>query len=288
VPDKAAGSGGWASPDTAEAYARFCAEYPLYRLASEDVAAAAGVDTAGLVIDLACGTGATSEVILDRLPGNGRLVAVDSSAAMLAAARARLADPRLSWVHARAEDLASHVAGPADAVVCSSAIWQTDMPVAFAAVRQVLRPGGRFAFNIGADCMTMPDDAPAQPDTELSLLELTRQAAISSGWEPSEWRQPAGRQPRAEITVESVTGMLAAAGFGAPRADAVEYRTDQGMTRAWLSIPIFTERWFPGLSYERRMDALATACQQLDTTQPDVSQWMLFTATATATAAPGD
>lgn len=44
------------------------------------------------------------------------------------------ADPRLTWATAPAEDLAHHVPGAADAVVCDSAIWKTDVPQVFAAV----------------------------------------------------------------------------------------------------------------------------------------------------------
>jgi SAM-dependent methyltransferase len=273
VAGAATGGAGWSNPRTAQAYARYCAEYPIYRLTSEDLAGAAGVGDAGLVVDLCCGTGATSEVVLRRLPAAGRIVAVDGSAAMLAEARARLTDPRIRWVQGRVEDIAEHVSEPADAVVCNSAIWQTDMPATFAAVRRVLRSGGRFAFNIGADHMTIPGDAVGTPATELTLLDLMWQAAVDRGWKP-----PAGRRRAAGITVESVTGMLAAAGFAAPRVTAAEHRTDNGMTRAWLEIPIFTEGRFPGLSYEERMEALAAACQRIDEATPDVSRWMVFTA----------
>jgi trans-aconitate methyltransferase len=275
VAGAATGGTGWSNPQTAEAYARYCAEYPIYRLTSEDLASAARAEDAGLVVDLCCGTGATSEAILGRLPAAGRIVAVDGSAAMLAEARARLTDPRIRWVHARVEQLAEHVSEPADAVVCNSAIWQTDMPTTFAAVHRVLGPGGRFAFNIGADHMTMPDDAARPLDTELALLDLMRQAAVSRGWQP-----PAERRPRAEITVERVTGMLTAAGFAPPRTRTAEYRTDNATTRAWLEIPIFTEGRFPGLSYEKRMEALAAACQQVDQARPGVSRWVVFTATS--------
>ncbi|MER7541347.1 methyltransferase domain-containing protein [Streptomyces sp. NPDC097704] len=63
--------------------------------------------------------------------------------------RRTLADRRLSWIAAPAEQLAVHVsAGSVNAMVCNSAIWKTDTPAAFAAVARVLRPGGSFVFNI--------------------------------------------------------------------------------------------------------------------------------------------
>jgi hypothetical protein len=159
--------------------------------------------------------------------------------------------------------------------VCNSAIWQTNMPATFAAVRRVLGPGGRFAFNIGADCMTMPEYAPSQADSELSLLGLMQQAAAASyGWKPA-----ADPGPRAQITVDSVTALLTAAGFAEPRVAIAEYSADHEATRAWLSIPIFTERRFPGLSYEQRMHALDIAYRQLEKPTAGSSHWVVFTAT---------
>src|SRR5829696_2457690 len=52
------------------------------------------------VLDAGCGTGQVTATLLERLP-RGRVVALDGSAQMLAAARERFAgDPRVTFVHA--------------------------------------------------------------------------------------------------------------------------------------------------------------------------------------------
>jgi trans-aconitate methyltransferase len=100
------------------------------------------------VVDLACGTGVTTMEILRRLDVRGRVTAVDGAEALLAVARARLTDSRVTWVQARGESLEAAVEEPADAVLCSAAFWQMRWPEAMAAVRSALRTGGVFAFNL--------------------------------------------------------------------------------------------------------------------------------------------
>src|SRR3954447_20766202 len=50
------------------------------------------------VIDAGCGSGRVTEQLLERLP-EGRVIAVDASAGMLASARDRLGDERVEYVH---------------------------------------------------------------------------------------------------------------------------------------------------------------------------------------------
>jgi SAM-dependent methyltransferase len=238
----------------------------------------AGLGTAQLVVDLACGTGVTTEAILARLPTTGRVIAVDGSAAMLDVARDEVVEPRVRWVHARAEDLAGHLDEPADVVLCNSAFWQTDMPAAAEAVRRSLRPGGRFVFNIGEQFIRLPDSDERERARETpSLVELMWAAAVLfHGLVPRLAGPPPGsRRPR---TIESVTALLDAAGLEVERTRVVEQADSPESVRAWLSIPIFTARQFAGLSYEQRMDALAIAYERLDRRSPERSRWAVFVA----------
>lgn len=102
------------------------------------------------VIDLACGTGVTTEAILAALGPDGRVTGVDGSAAMLAVAASSVTDRRVTWIHARAENLDQGMVGLAHAVVCNSAIWQTDLDATMRTVRNVLAEDGRFVFNVGS------------------------------------------------------------------------------------------------------------------------------------------
>jgi hypothetical protein len=82
-------------------------------------------------------------------PG-GRVTGVDKSAAMLKVASTFIRDPRATLIQARAESVDQHVTGPVDAVLCNSAIWQTDVAATATAVRAAMKAGRRFAFNVPA------------------------------------------------------------------------------------------------------------------------------------------
>ena len=130
------------------------------------------------MVDLACGTGTTAEVILRDLPAHGRVVAVDASKAMLDVASESVRDPRVTWIRARAEKLPDHLDQPADLVRCNSAFWQMDMPAVLGAVRRVLRPGGKFAFNIGREFMVLPLADEERDPRAPNLFQLMQAAAV--------------------------------------------------------------------------------------------------------------
>jgi trans-aconitate methyltransferase len=93
------------------------------------------------VLDLGCGDGFLTE----KLVAMGcQVVAVDASPEQVAAARARGLDARI----ARAESLPFD--GEFDAVFSNAALhWVRDARAAIAGVRRALRPGGRFAAELG-------------------------------------------------------------------------------------------------------------------------------------------
>jgi trans-aconitate 2-methyltransferase len=101
------------------------------------------------VLDAGCGTGQVTATLLERLP-RGRVVALDGSEAMLAAARERFdGDPRVSFVHA---DLGAPLplGEPVDAIVSTSTLhWVRDHDVLWGQLAAVLRPGGQLVVDCG-------------------------------------------------------------------------------------------------------------------------------------------
>jgi trans-aconitate 2-methyltransferase len=102
------------------------------------------------VLDAGCGSGRVTEALAERLPG-GRVVALDASAAMIVAARERLArfGDRIEYVVA---DLGRPlaIAGPVDAVVSTATFhWVPDHVALFRHLAAVVRPGGRLVAQVG-------------------------------------------------------------------------------------------------------------------------------------------
>ncbi|MDT0309245.1 class I SAM-dependent methyltransferase [Streptomyces sp. DSM 44917] len=100
------------------------------------------------VLDLGCGTGASTAALAWALPG-ARITAVDASAGMLRRAEAKRWPARVSFVHAPAEDLArAGVHGPFDAVFAAYLLRNvTDPDGVLRAARAALAPGGRLAVH---------------------------------------------------------------------------------------------------------------------------------------------
>ncbi|MFB6436302.1 class I SAM-dependent methyltransferase [Streptomyces sp. NPDC056411] len=100
------------------------------------------------LLDLGCGTGASTAALLAAAP-RARIVAVDASAGMLRRAAAKPWPPQVTFVHAPAEGLAgAGVTGGFDAVFAAYLFRNlTDPDGVLAAVRTVLRPGGRLAVH---------------------------------------------------------------------------------------------------------------------------------------------
>ncbi|MFD1661800.1 methyltransferase domain-containing protein [Streptomyces caeni] len=103
-------------------------------------------------LDLCCGTGAGADVL--RTVCRESVTGVDFSAGMLAVGRNQVpadAPPRVDWVRGDARALPFGAAF--DLVVSFGAFGHFvpgELPGLFAQVHSVLRPGGRFAFPIGA------------------------------------------------------------------------------------------------------------------------------------------
>ena len=102
------------------------------------------------VLDAGCGSGRVTELLAARLP-RGRVVALDASAAMIDAARSRLAPfgDRIEYVVA---DLGRPLplAEPVDAILSTATFhWVPDHDALFTNLAAVLRPGGRLVAQCG-------------------------------------------------------------------------------------------------------------------------------------------
>ncbi|MBD0839742.1 MULTISPECIES: methyltransferase domain-containing protein [unclassified Streptomyces] len=104
---------------------------------------------AGLrLLDLGCGTGASTAALRSVLPA-AEITAVDASAGMLARAAAKPWADGVTFVHAPVERLAAAgVRGPFDAVFAAYLFRNvTDPDAVLSAVRGLLRPGGRLGVH---------------------------------------------------------------------------------------------------------------------------------------------
>jgi trans-aconitate 2-methyltransferase len=99
------------------------------------------------VLDVGCGSGRITEALIERLP-RGRVIALDASQSMVAAARRRLpqADVRLM------DALELELEEPVDAILSTATFhWIADHERLFRRLRAALRPGGRLLAQCGGE-----------------------------------------------------------------------------------------------------------------------------------------
>jgi trans-aconitate 2-methyltransferase len=161
------------------------------------------------VLDAGCGSGRITQALIERLP-RGRVIAIDESPSMIAAARERLgpdADLRLGDL------LELELEEPVDAILSTATFhWIKDHERLFARLRAALRPGGRLLAQCGGEGNIdilrgrAREVLAREPYAEHFVgwqapwnyagPAITRERLLAAGFEKAEcWLQPAPREP---------------------------------------------------------------------------------------------
>ena len=117
---------------------------PLFRPWAEAMLDEVALRPGDSLLDIACGTGIVARLALDRQGGQGRVVGVDVSPAMLAVAKT--AAPGVEWREGNATTLPLAEGEQFDVVTCQQGFqFFPDRAAAASQIRRALAPGGRFA-----------------------------------------------------------------------------------------------------------------------------------------------
>ncbi len=161
------------------------------------------------VIDAGCGSGRVTEALLERLP-RGRVIGVDASASMIAAARERLGD-RAELLECDLLEL--DLGEPADAILSTATFhWIGDHERLFARLRACLRPGGSLVAQCGGEgnivalrarAMRVGEREPFaehlrefRPPWNYAGPDETRERLREAGFQDAQcWLTPAPQQP---------------------------------------------------------------------------------------------
>ncbi|CAH1649665.1 Methyltransferase domain-containing protein [Hyphomicrobiales bacterium] len=182
----------------------------IFRPYAEDLAIRVMATQPSRILELAAGTGALTRAMAARLDG-ATIVATDLNQPMLDLAAAQLAgDGRVAWQQADALEL-PFADQSFDTVACQFGVmFFPDKPKSHGEVRRVLRPGGRYLFNVW--------DAVAHNDFTAVLLEALAEAFPA---DPPRFieRTPHGYHDAGMIELDLMAG-----GFAKPRTERVEKR----------------------------------------------------------------
>ena len=138
---------------------------PFYTKVNERLLDLAEVGKQRKIVDLGCGTGGITKLILERLQSAKHTViyAVDHSTTALKAAAEEIGerkDVAIKYVHSEVQNLTGAVKDKVDAVVyCNSIHYVPEKTVLVDQIKEKLQPNGIFAFNTSFYEGSHPDDS---------------------------------------------------------------------------------------------------------------------------------
>ncbi len=140
--------------DTNFGFSKF-SDNDFYSNVNKDLIDSLNIKSDQKIVDLGCGSGGISKIILERLnrinSTNSSIIAVDFSEISLKEAKANLqsvSDSMITFVQSRYEEFSSNIKDKVDLVVLCNAIhYLDDKELVIKDVMKILKPGGRFAFN---------------------------------------------------------------------------------------------------------------------------------------------
>ncbi len=128
-------------------------EHAFYREVNATLVEEAELQRGWTVVDVACGSGLVTELILEKIRGacDAMVIGLDMSATALRDARERLAEAKdavVEFMQARAEEMSQKLKRVVDAVIfCNGIHYIEDKHRLLKEIYRTLRPGGIFAFN---------------------------------------------------------------------------------------------------------------------------------------------
>ena len=253
----------WNSWWNAEVYDRFVREASVYRVLNERLAELADLGAARRVLDLGCGTGATAQACLARMPSDGELVGVDASPAMVELARANTVDPRARFEVSAAEAVNRAVEGPFDRVVCNAAMGQlTDRRATLRAVADLM-PAGLLVFDLAADRVDGQKGwhHPLQA-TLARLIEARSDSPYTA--------------QGAQVDPDELDDLLEGEGFTPAQRSEFNCEPTREELLRLLEVPAIFERMAPQLTAEQRQDVLDQARKTGDGSEVVAVPWIFF------------
>ncbi len=239
-------------------FARF-ARHHFFTQANAWLVAHAGIRPSSAVVDLACGPGAVTELILQEMneadPG-GCVYAVDPSPSALELARQRIRSPLVKFIQGSAEQLASLVP-PVDTVVFTNAIHLVaDKLTAAEQIFRTLRPGGILGFNTSFFEGAYPDHT--KRFYKLWVLRAVRWLK-ERGYGVSRGVKATAMQ---WLTVDEYRALLRSVGFADPVVELQEKPLSRESLEDIGNFSMFIEGALPGVPLEIGAEALTHGVRQ--------------------------
>ena len=251
----------WLAEETARRYQIFTEKTPMYQELSRKMVELAAIAPGMQVLDLGCGTGVTTQVVLAVLGEAGRVFALDISRPMLDMARRQVNSSQVTFLEGDAVHCADLIEGPIDRVVCNSVFWQLrHKSQVMTQLRRILTPEGSFIFNAPQPYFIFKD-IPRSPKVSILFKQLAAE------------RYGVGQQD-----MRTMRAFLHNHGFELTTMQPFERTRSAEESYLFFQLPVATAWMEPPLDYETRLALLEEAQQMAEPDQPVKQRWMYFVA----------
>lgn len=237
---------------TLEAFSR----HEFYKEVNRRLIDRCGLRAGQSVVDLGCGTGAVTSLLVEQMAGeSGEVIGIDPSEEQLAVARRSITSVgqlAVRFFQGTAENLTRLLRKQVDAVLFCNAIHMVeDKRNVLGQVGRVLRPGGIFAFSSTFYAGAEP------PETEQFYRRwMMRALRILK----SEYQTPPPRGERAQarqrLSPDDYRCLLSEAGFQVREMDMARVEMTEEGFRDLSSFADFMSGILPGVPYERASHVL--------------------------------
>lgn len=232
--------------------------HPFFRQVNEWLVEHAGIRHDAVVVDLGCGVGTVTEMVLQRVDpqAGARIYAIDPSPSALAIARSRVRSRIVQFLEGTAERL-SQLVPRADVVLFCNAIHLVrEKALVVQEVMRVLREGGVFAFNT-----TFFQGAYPTETVRFYTLWILRaiRCLKEQGIQVARGVRATAMQ---WLTPEQYAELLARAGFGEIRMELHPQLLSQQSLLDISEFDLFIEGALPGVALETGSAALKEGVRQ--------------------------
>jgi ubiquinone/menaquinone biosynthesis C-methylase UbiE len=205
------------------------------------------------IVDLGCGPGAVTKLILERLGRDAKrakVIGIDPSPSALEKARAAIQSKWVEFVEGSAEWV-SRIVSSADAVVFLNAIHLVaDKAQVIAEIRKTLKPGGVFAFNT-----TFFNGAYVEGTSGFWRRWIVRAVQVLRE-RGLDVKHNAHAVAREFLTAEQYADLCVQAGFARPTIDLVRIEMTPDSIRDIGRFSLFIEGALPGVPLPEGSEAL--------------------------------
>jgi ubiquinone/menaquinone biosynthesis C-methylase UbiE len=248
---------------------RSMSQHGVYQEINQSLIDALDLHDGDLVVDLGCGDGAISQILLDRHGDRLRIWAIDPDREMLSDARTLLGG-RVGTCAATAEEFGElFPPGSCSAVVMANTLHLVaDRHAVYDNVRRVLAPGGVFAFN---STFYLSDDLRPSTAYAMALGFEARSLARRRGMTlpPFSQKNPDAQLAKMLPPVDQLADELRSVSFDVVRAEERPWVLDTGFLSSFMTAPYQAATVLPGLDLAVAVDLIREASEKVAAKRPD-------------------